>query len=125
MSQTLTAGDPERARVMTMAVVRAAEKLGLSGKELATILGVSEPTVSRMRRDEFRLEEGSKAFELGALFVRLFRSLDAITGGDREVALSWLRNENRALGGRPLDQIKTITGLTHGLAYLDSRRAPL
>ncbi len=125
MSQTRVADSQERARIMTMAVVRAAEKLNLSGKDLATILGVSEPTVSRMRKDEFRLEEGSKAFELGALFVRLFRSLDAITGGDGEVALAWLRNDNRALGGRPLDQIKTIPGLTHGLAYLDSRRAPL
>ena len=70
----------------------------------------------------FCIESG---FELGALFVRLFRSLDAITGGDGTVAHAWLRNDNRALGGRPLDQIKTITGLTHGLAYLDSRRAPL
>lgn len=125
MSQVLATSIEERARVMTMAVVRAAEKLGLSGKDLATILGISEPTVSRMRKDEYRLEEGSKAFELGALFVRLFRSLDAITGGDTAVSNAWLRNENRALGGRPLDQIKTITGLTHGLAYLDSRRAPL
>jgi|TARA_R110002049_G_scaffold92116_3_gene228797 transcriptional regulator with XRE-family HTH domain len=125
MSQVLAANVEERARVMTMAVVRAAEKLGLSGKDLATILGISEPTISRMRKDEYRLEEGSKAFELGALFVRLFRSLDAITGGDTAVSNAWLRNENRALGGRPLDQIKTITGLTHGLAYLDSRRAPL
>ena len=125
MSQTLTIDDRERARIITMAVVRAAEKLGLSGKDLATILGVSEPTVSRMRKDAFRLEAGSKAFELGALFVRLFRSLDAITGGDGTVARAWLRNDNRALGGRPLDRIKTISGLTHGLAYLDSRRAPL
>ena len=125
MLQTRAADGREWARVMTMAVVRAAEKLGLSGKDLATILGVSEPTVSRMRRDEFRLREGSKAFELGALFVRLFRSLDAITGGDAKVAHAWLRNDNRALGGRPLDRIKTISGLIHGLAYLDSRRAPL
>ncbi len=110
---------------MTMAVVRAAERLGLSGRDLAAILGLPEPTVSQMRKDEFRLEEGSKAFELGALFVRLFRSLDAITGGDGKVAHVWLRNENRALGGRPLDQIKTISGQTNGLAYLDSRRAPL
>ena len=125
MSQTLAVDGQERTRVLTMAVVRAAEKLGLSGKDLASILGVSEPTVSRMRKDAFWLEEGSKAFELGALFVRLFRSLDAITGGDATVARAWLRNENRALGGRPIDQIKTITGLTHGLAYLDSRRTPL
>ena len=125
MSQTLVVGGQERDRVMTTAVVRAAEKLGLSGKDLATILGVSAPTISRMRKAEFRLEEGSKAFELGALFVRFFRSLDAITGGDGRVAHAWLRNDNRALGGRPLEQIKTITGLTRGLTYLDSRRAPL
>lgn len=125
MRQPLAANTQERARVMTMAVVRAAEKLGISGKDLATILGLSEPTVSRMRKDEYRLEEGTKPFELGALFVRLFRSLDTITGGDAQVAHHWLRNENRALGGRPLDRIKTVTGLTDGLAYLDSRRAPL
>lgn len=114
-----------RAQVITKAVVRASERLELSGKDLSDIIGLSEATVSRMRRDEYRLEEGSKEFELGALFVRLFRSLDAITGGDAEVSNAWLRNENRALGGRPLDQIKTIAGLTNGLAYLDSRRAPL
>ncbi len=125
MTQVLAVDSQERARVLTMAVVRAAEKLELSGKDLARILGVSEPTVSRMRKDKFRLEEGSKSFELGALFIRLFRSLDAITGGDRKVANAWLRNENKALGGRPLDQIMTISGLTLDLAYLDSRRAPL
>ena len=125
VSQSQAANSQERGRVMTMAVIRAGEKLGLSGKDMAMILGVSEPTVSRMRKGEYRLEEGSKAFEIGALFVRLFRSLDAITGGDGEVSNAWLRNDNRALGGRPVDQIKTITGLTHGLAYLDSRRAPL
>lgn len=121
--QAVETGD--RARVMSMAVIRAADKLSLSGKDLAAILGVSEAQVSRMRRDEYRLPEGAKHFELGALFVRLFRSLDAIAGGDMQVANAWLRNQNRALGGRPLDQIKTIAGLTHGLAYLDSRRAPL
>ncbi|WP_420867067.1 MbcA/ParS/Xre antitoxin family protein [Chromatocurvus halotolerans] len=48
-----------------------------------------------------------------------------MTAGDSKVARAWLRNENRALGGRPIDQIQTISGLTHDLAYLDSRRAPL
>ena len=43
MSQTAAIDAQERARVMTMAVVRAAEKLGLSGKDMALILGVSEP----------------------------------------------------------------------------------
>ncbi|MFN2286723.1 MAG: antitoxin Xre/MbcA/ParS toxin-binding domain-containing protein [Chromatocurvus sp.] len=125
MTQAATADRKDRARVLTMAALRAAEALELTGKELGGVLGVSEPSVSRLRRGDYRLEEGSKAFELAALFVRLFRSLDAITAGDSQVAGAWLRNENKALGGRPINQIQTITGLTHGLAYLDSRRAPL
>ncbi|MEQ8514081.1 MAG: DUF2384 domain-containing protein [Chromatocurvus sp.] len=125
MSQAMVAERQERASVITVAVLRAAEALGLSGRELGRVLGVSEPSVSRMRRGDYRLEEGSKAFELAALFVRLFRSLDAIAAGDSQVARAWLRNENRALGGKPIDQIQTISGLTHGLAYLDSQRAPL
>ena len=114
-----------RSRVLTVATIRAANAHGISGKDLAAILGVSEPTVSRMKKSEFHLEEGSKAFELAALFVRFFRSLDAITGGDDKVSNAWLRNDNKSLGGRPIDRIKTIPGLTNGLAYLDSRRAPL
>lgn len=125
MSQVKVAKSQERGRVITVAVLRASETLGLSGKELGRVLGVSEPSVSRMRRGDYRLDESSKAFELAALFIRLFRSLDAITAGDSKVARAWLRNENRALGGRPIDQIQTIAGLTHDLAYLDSQRAPL
>ena len=37
----------------------------------------------------------------------------------------WLRVENLALGGVPAERIRTIDGLTHVLAYLDARRAPL
>ena len=125
MEPALISGESERARVLTKAVVRAADRLRLTGKELAAILGVSAPTVSRMRAESVRLEIGSKPFEIGALFVRLFRSLDALTGGEAQVAQTWLRNDNLALGGRPIDQIKTVSGLTNGLAYLDSRRAPL
>ena len=114
-----------RSRVLTVATIRAANALGISGKDLAAILGVSGPTVSRMKNSEFHLEEGSKTFELAALFVRFFRSLDAITGGDDKVSNAWLRTDTKSLGGRPIDTIKTISGLTNGLAYLDSRRAPL
>ena len=114
-----------RERVLTTALLRAADHLGVTGQDLAAILGVSTAMVSRMKSGTHQLRERSKGFELAALFVRLFRSLDAITGGDRDVARAWLRNENRALGGIPLERIKSITGLTYGLAYLDSRRAPL
>ena len=62
-------------------------------------------------------------FELGVLFVRLFRSLDAIAGGDQSVARAWIKNPNLALDGRPLEKIATIAGLIDVIAYLDGRRA--
>jgi hypothetical protein len=114
---------PDRDMVLTKAVVRAAEKLGLKAKLLASVLGVSEATLSRMKRGAFTLEAGTKPFELGALFVRLFRSLDAIVGGNEAVARSWLGNPNTALDGVPVEKIQTVAGLIDVIAYLDARRA--
>ncbi|WP_421361814.1 MbcA/ParS/Xre antitoxin family protein [Agrobacterium rosae] len=118
--------DPaEQGRVVTKAVVSAAERLGLNAARIADILGVSAPTVSRMKRLDFILEPGSKAFELSVLLIRVFRSLDAIVGGDETVARAWLRNHNDALADVPAEKLTTITGLLDVLAYLDARRAPI
>lgn len=109
--------------VLTKAALRAAERLGLAGNALGAIIGLSEASLSRMRSGRLALEPGTKPYELALLFVRLFRSLDAITGGDEKVARSWLVNENTALGAAPLTKIRTIPGLMDTLAYLDARRA--
>jgi len=111
------------AAVATKAVLRAAARLGLSNKTLAKIIGVSEATVSRMGAGSYQLTRGDKPFELALLFVRVFRSLDAIAGGDEAVATAWLRSENLALGGTPLPLIQSVPGLVHVLAYLDARRS--
>ncbi len=122
-TQILSHANPGEAVVITKAVVNAAERLGLNARMLAAVIGVSEATVSRMKRQDHLLERDSKPFELGVLFVRLFRSLDAIVGGDEAVARQWLRNSNLALGAAPQDKITSISGLTDVLAYLDARRA--
>jgi transcriptional regulator with XRE-family HTH domain len=122
-SDRATLADP--AVVATKAAVRAAERLGLTARVLAAVLGVSEATVSRMRRGEHALEAGSKPFELAILFVRLFRSLDAIAGGEEAVARGWMTAENTVLGGRPADLVRTVSGLVDVIAYLDARRAVL
>jgi Antitoxin Xre-like helix-turn-helix domain/Antitoxin Xre/MbcA/ParS C-terminal toxin-binding domain len=109
--------------VVTKAALRAASRLGVSNKTLAGIIGLSEASVSRMGSGTFTLTPGDKTFELAVLFVRLFRALDAIVDGDEAVAHAWLRNENAALGGRPLTLIQSVPGLVHAVAYLDSRRA--
>ena len=109
--------------VLTKAVLRAASQLGVSNRVLASIVGLSEASVSRMGSGTYMLVPGDKPFELAVLFVRLFRALDAIVHGDETVACAWLRNENSALGGAPLMLIQSIPGLVHAVAYLDARRA--
>src|SRR5882724_4312699 len=93
---------PDKRKVLTKAVVRAAKALALNQSKVAATLGVSDPTVSRMFADKYFLDPQRKVWELGALFVRLFRSFDSIVASD-EKARAWLGSEQRALGARPID----------------------
>jgi hypothetical protein len=104
-------------------VLRAAGRLGVSNRALSRILGLSEASVSRMGSGAFVLTPRDKSYELGLLFVRLFRSLDAIVGGDDEAARGWMESENASLGGVPLEQVQSLPGLINVVAYLDARRA--
>ena len=117
------AAHPDAAAVVTRSLMRAADRLAVPNRQLARVLGVSEATVSRMGAAAYQLDSGSKPFELAVLFLRLFRSLDAIVGGDVTVARAWLRNDNTALGAAPISLIESVTGLVDVVAYLDSRRA--
>ena len=114
---------PEDERVLTIAVSRAADLWDLTNATLGRIIGVSGPTASRLRSGQKRLLRGTKPFELGQYFVRLFRSLDALTGSDDKSAMSWLRTENKDLGGRPIDLIETVKGLAEVSSYVDDFRA--
>lgn len=117
---------PGKGAVLTKATIRAADKLDVSQKVLASVIGVSESVVSRMRSGSFALDSNSgKSFELAALFIRLFRSLDAIVGGDEAVAKAWLKSENTFLRSRPIDLIQKVQGLLDVIQYLDARRAPI
>jgi hypothetical protein len=109
--------------VVTKSVMRAAARLDLPNRIVAAALGVSEATVSRMGAGAYQLEPGSKPYELAVLLLRLFRSLDAIVGGDVAVARAWLRNQNTALGAAPISLIESVMGLVNVVAYLDHRRA--
>ena len=117
------APDPEaqKRQVLTKAVVNAARALGLSQSKVASTLGVSDPTASRMFGGKYLLDPARKEWEMAALFVRLFRSLDSIVASD-EKARAWLAAENKALGARPLDLLPSAEGLIRVLLYLDSAR---
>jgi len=117
-------GNPSPTSVAARALLRAAALLGMTARELAPVVGLSEASLSRLKKGEGAALAG-KSYELALLFIRLYRALDALTGGDDAVSRAWLRADNLALGAAPITRIATIDGLVHVLAYLDARRAPL
>jgi transcriptional regulator with XRE-family HTH domain len=114
---------PRADLVLTRAVLRAAERLGLSQRELAAVVGVSPSTLSRLPRRP--LDPRRKEGELAILFVRLYRSLDALLGGDTEKARRWLHSDNHHLGGTPAELVRSVTGLVHVIQYLDAMRGKI
>jgi len=112
----------QKAAVLTKAVARAADQLGLSRSLLARVLGLSPASVTRLYAGDYQLETSRKEWEFGLLLVRLFRSLDAIVA-DETSARSWLHSDNRGLGGRPVDLISQTEGLVRVVHYLDASRA--
>jgi len=111
----------DRRKVLTKAVIRAARALAINQSKVAATLGVREPMASRMFAEKYLLDPARKEWELGALFVRLFRALDSIVASD-EKARTWLNSENRALGARPIDLLPRAEGLIRVLLYLDAAR---
>jgi hypothetical protein len=113
---------PEPARILTGAVLRASAFLEITQSGLAQILGLSPSTVSRMVHGTYTLDEEKKEWELGALFVRLFRSLDALIGSNDSAARAWLNGRVSALTARPIDLIRSTEGLVRVVQYLDAAR---
>lgn len=113
---------PERATVLTKAVLRTADLLGLKDAELAQVIGVSSPTVSRYKQGSAELNPEHKAGELGILLIRLFASLDALVGSDDGNRKAWMHGQCKPLGAVPAMLIRRPGGLVRTLAYLDGMR---
>lgn len=112
-----------KAAVLSKAVVRAGARLELTQAQLARMLGLSTATASRLASGAWQLTPDSKAWELAAILVRVYRSLDAITGGKLDAMRAWLHSSNDALGGEPARLMRNAEGLVHVLHYLDASRS--
>jgi len=122
MNRVLHRPAPQAEVVLTKAFLRAAEALSVRGERLGRVVGLSEASLSRCRTGRMQLHPGSKEGELALLFVRLFRSLDALVGGDEAKTREWLHAPNAHLGGVPAELIQRVEGLVDVLQYLDAMR---
>ena len=124
MTRALVTASPQPAPVLAKAVLAAAKRLELRNKQLAEIIGTSEAFVSRLKSGR-GLEPQRTEGQLALLFLRLYRSLDALVGGDEAKARAWLRAHNDHLRGIPIERIRTVEGLVDVVQYLDAMRGRL
>lgn len=117
------AAKQDASAVLTKALLRAAGLLDVAPTALARTLGVSEASVSRLANGTRKVAPDSKEGELALLLVRVYRSLDALVGGDDAQRRAWMRAPNRALNGTPAELIRTAEGLVTVASYLDGMRA--
>ncbi len=114
---------PNPSEVLMKAFNNACDTLKMNTKERSQLLGVNRTTLNRNVQHGFSPE--SKTWELQLHFIRLYRSLYAIAGGDAEFMSHWFQTSNTALNGIPASICLKIEGLFRINQYLDAMRGKI
>lgn len=115
----------EKERVLTKAVLNIANFYELTGKDLSHIIGISESSATRLNQGKKMLSPNTKEGEMALLLLRIYRSLNTLVGNNHLKAKAWLNSSNTYFGEKPIERIKTISGLVEVVNYLDAMRGKI
>ncbi len=113
----------KQSEVLMKAFSNACHALSVTQSEQQQLLGVSRATLNR--KSESGFDDKPKVQELQLSFIRIYRSLFAIAGGDKEYMRHWYSSNNKALHGTPRELCLKIEGMFRINAYLDAMRGKL
>ncbi len=116
--------DTDRSRVLAEATLNAATFMGLTAEGLGKVLGRDRTSISRLKKTP-AIDPESKTGELALLFIRIYRGLFAILGGNKNAMRAWLQEPNHALHGTPSSLILTVAGLSSTVQYIDAMRGKI
>ncbi len=103
--------------LLAKALLNAGKAFGFNQTELADIVGRNR---TGLVRDG--IDPASKSGELALLFIRLYRSVFALTGGEPAAMKHWINTENRYFDEVPRQLIRSAEGLVRVNHYLDAMR---
>jgi hypothetical protein len=107
--------DQSDAQLVAQACGRAAQVLGLSPEDLSEVLSQHQPCA-----DGIDLDPTTREGQLALLFLRIYRSLHGLCGGDQRLMRHWIEQPNRHLGEQPPRLLMArIEGLNCVADYLD------
>jgi hypothetical protein len=104
-------------QVLSKALFNAAEAMGISKAEAAKIIGRERTGIVRDG-----IDPNSKPGELALMFIRIYRGLYAVVGGDQDNMKHWITTENQTFGQSPRQMMDSCQGLVRVLMYLDAIR---
>lgn len=110
---------PAREATVMKAFTNACKSLRVSEEMASKVVGTTRPTLRRRTRG---FDHGSKQEELQLLFIRLYRSLYALMGGDENAMRHWFNAPNKHLHGTPKALCTSVMGLANINLYLDAMR---
>ena len=123
--KTSLKNDHQKELVLTKAILKLADFYNLTGKDLHHIIGVSESTITRLSQGKAYISPTTKEGEIALLLLRVYRGLNSLIGTNHEKAKLWLNSYNKYFKKKPIDQLKTITGLVEVVSYIDAMRGKL
>lgn len=103
---------------LTKAVLRAADRLGLS-EMLPDLLGIDAEAAGELANGARTLDPSRPEWIAGSKFLSIFRALVTLAGGT-ESACSWLVSSNQVLGAAPADLLRNAGGRDRVLRYLEA-----
>jgi hypothetical protein len=104
--------------VLTKALMNAGKELGIGSDILAKIVGKNRSSL--YRADGIKAD--SKNGELALIFIRCYRALYVLMGGNEPAMKHWINTPNKHTGGTPLEQVIKLEGLMTVMRYLDAIR---
>lgn len=116
---------PQKELVLTKALLRLANFYNLTGKDLNQIIGISESTVTRLYQGKSFISPSTKEGEIALLVLRIYRGLNSLLGTHHEKATLWLNSENNYFNQKPIDRMKSVSGLVDVVNYIDAMRGKL
>lgn len=111
--------------ILSKALIKLCSFYHFSGKELASIIGISEASATRLHQGKKLISPKTKEGELVLLLIRIYRSLNALLSNNHEKAKAWLYSHNTYFQNTPINAMKTIPGLVSVINYLDAMRGKL
>lgn len=115
--QTATPTELNPDQVLAKALLNAGKALGFAQADIGRIVNRDRSTLQR-----HGVDPASVSGQLALLFVRCYRSLFALMGGDQQQMRHWMHTPNQHLDGVPAERLYSVTGLVHVCDYLDAIR---